>query len=63
MNARVEINPAICSGHPVIAGTRITVATILEFLNEGDSVDDIIEAYPTLTKADVEAASRYIARG
>jgi uncharacterized protein (DUF433 family) len=63
VDARVEINPAICGGRPIISGTRITVQTILEFLDAGDSTDDILEAYPTLTKADIEAASRYTARG
>jgi uncharacterized protein (DUF433 family) len=47
----------------MIAGTHITVKTILEFPNVGDSMNDILEAYPTLMKADVEAASQSIARG
>ena len=45
MEDRVFINPDICNGRPVIRGTRITVQTILEFLEAGDSVDDILEEY------------------
>ena len=56
MNSRVEINPAICNGRPIISGTRITVQTILEFLGAGDSIEDVLEAYPSLTRADVLAA-------
>ena len=56
MDSRVEINPAICGGRPIISGTRITVQTILEFLGAGDSIEEILEAYPTLTRADVLAA-------
>ena len=56
MNSRVEINPAICGGRPIISGTRITVQTILEFLGAGDSIEDVLNAYPSLTRADVLAA-------
>lgn len=56
MNSRVEINPAICGGRPIVSGTRITVQTILEFLGAGDSIEDVLEAYPSLTRADVLAA-------
>ena len=59
MDSKVEINPAICGGRPIISGTRITVQTILEFLASGDSIEEILEAYPTLTRADVLAALQY----
>jgi len=52
---RISINPDICNGQPVITGTRITAQTILEFLAAGDSVDDVLEEYPRLTKDDVLA--------
>jgi uncharacterized protein (DUF433 family) len=55
---RIEINPQICNGRPVIRGTRITAQTILEFLGAGDSIEDIPAAYPTLTRADVLATIR-----
>lgn len=46
-------NPDICHGHPVIRDTRIMVWLILEYLANGDSIDDILAAYPGLTKEDV----------
>jgi uncharacterized protein (DUF433 family) len=56
---RIEINPAICNGRPVIKGTRITVQTLLEFLGAGDSIDDVLEAYPGLVREDVLEALTY----
>lgn len=48
-------------GKPVIKGTRITVEQILKKLSAGESVKDILEAYPHITKADVMAAIDYAA--
>lgn len=59
MESLIEIVPDVCNGKPVIRGTRITVQTVLEFLAAGDSVDDVLEAYPRLTKADVQACLRH----
>jgi uncharacterized protein (DUF433 family) len=59
---RIEINPQICNGRPVIRGTRITVQTLLEFLGAGDSIEEILQAYPSLTREDVLAAIRYSSR-
>lgn len=56
---RVEINPLICNGRPVIRGTRITVQTILEFLGNGDSIEAILQEYPNLSREDVLAALQY----
>jgi uncharacterized protein (DUF433 family) len=50
---RIEINPDICNGKPVIKGTRITVQTILEFLGAGDSIEEVLEGYPSLTRDDL----------
>lgn len=55
MNERISISADICNGHPVVTGTRITVQTILEFLEAGDSIDDILEEYPTLIAEDIYA--------
>ena len=52
---RIVIEPDICNGQPTIQGTRSTAQTILEFLAAGDSIDDILEGYPSLSKADVLA--------
>jgi uncharacterized protein (DUF433 family) len=62
MEGRIVINPEVCNGRPVIRGTRITVQTVLEFLGAGDSIDDILEAYPSLTREDVLACIQYSSR-
>ena len=59
MEERIAIDPSICNGRPVIRGTRITVQTVLEFLGAGDSIDDVLEEYPSLTKDDILACIRY----
>ena len=53
---RIEINPAIMQGKPVIRGTRITVELILRKVSEGADETAVLEAYPHLTKADIQAA-------
>jgi uncharacterized protein (DUF433 family) len=45
----------VCNGKPVIQGTRSTPQTILEFLAAGDSVEDVLEGYPTLKREDILA--------
>lgn len=59
---RIEINPAICNGKPVVAGTRITVETILGFLCAGDSVEDVLAGYPSLSREDILACLDYARR-
>ena len=56
------IDPAICNGRPVVRGTRITVQTVMEFLAAGDSVDDVLEAYPSLTREQVLACIEWASR-
>ena len=46
----------------MIEGTRITASTVLEFLSAGDSIEDILAGYPTLTRDDVLACLAYSAR-
>lgn len=58
---RIEMNPTILLGKPVIRGTRIPVELILRNLSEGSSEEDILEAYPTLTKEDLHEALAYAA--
>jgi len=62
MSERITITPDICNGRPVVRGTRITVQTVLEFLAAGDSVADVLEEYPNLTRDDVQACLDYAAR-
>ena len=56
---RIEINPQVMMGKPVIAGTRITVESILRKLSEGASEADLLDAYPRLNRDDIRAAIRY----
>ena len=58
---RVEINPNVMLGKPVIRGTRIPVELILRKLSEGATEVDLIDAYPRLTRDDIHAAMRYAA--
>ncbi len=58
---RIEINPRIMLGKPVIRGTRITVELILRKLGEGASEADLLKAYPQLAREDVHAAMTYAA--
>jgi uncharacterized protein (DUF433 family) len=51
----ITIDPDVCNGKPTIRHKRITVQTILEFLSSGDSIEEILENYPALTKEDVYA--------
>jgi uncharacterized protein (DUF433 family) len=59
MNERIEINPRVCGGQPVIKGTRISVAVILEQLAGGESWDSLLRGYPELAQADIQAALQY----
>lgn len=56
---RIEINPKVMVGKPVIKGTRITVEQILRHLAQGMAVDEIIENYPHLKPEDIRAALDY----
>ncbi len=62
MESRIVIKPEVCNGRPVVRGTRITVQTVLEFLGAGDSVEDILEEYPSLAREDVLACVQYSSR-
>lgn len=59
MQSRIEVNPEVCHGKPVIRNTRIMVRNILGSLAGGDSISDILKNYPELTGEDIEAAIAY----
>jgi Uncharacterized conserved protein len=59
---RITSNPEILRGKPIIKGTRISVEFIMELVADGASRDDIVSAYPHLTKEDIEQAIRYASR-
>lgn len=56
---RIEINPKVMVGKPVIKGTRIPVELILKMLSQGISNEEILEEYPHITEEDVQAALAY----
>jgi uncharacterized protein (DUF433 family) len=62
MSERITFHPDICNGRPVVRGTRIAVQTVLEFLAAGDSVDDVLEEFPSLTREDVKACLEHASR-
>ena len=55
MKSRIAIHPDICNERPIIANSRITVQTIMELLGAGDSIEEVLEEYPSLTREDIYA--------
>lgn len=55
----IQLNPDIMMGKPVVAGTRITVELILEKLAAGETVEQILDAHPRLTRKAISAALLY----
>jgi uncharacterized protein (DUF433 family) len=49
-------DPKVMMGQPVVAGTRITVELILEKLAAGETIEQLLEAHPRLTKEAIQAA-------
>ncbi len=58
----IQSDPAVMMGKPVIAGTRITVELILDKLSTGETVEQILEAHPRLTREGVLAALDFAAQ-
>ncbi len=56
---RIEIDPRVCNGKPVIKGTRIPVSVILDQMAAGESWETLLSGYPELTKEDIQAALIY----
>lgn len=56
---RIEINPQILGGKPVIAGTRISVGLVLEFLAHNWNPQKLLAEYPNLRQGDIQAAIAY----
>ena len=58
---RIEINPKVMLGKPVIRGTRIPVELLLRKLGEGASEAELLDAFPRITREDIHAAITYAA--
>jgi uncharacterized protein (DUF433 family) len=56
---RISIDPEVCFGKPCIKGHRIWVSLILDFLASGMTVQEILQQYPALEKADILACIAY----
>lgn len=58
---RIEVNPKVMLGKPVIRGTRIPVELVLRKLSEGATEAELVDAHPKLTPEDIRAALAYAA--
>ena len=58
---RIEVDPKVMMGKPVIRGTRITIESLLRKLAEGATERDLLDAFPRLTREDIKAAIAYAA--
>ncbi len=58
---RIELNPKVMLGKPIIRGTRITVELLLRKLSEGATEAELLQDYPHLAAEDIRAAMRYAA--
>ena len=61
INERILIDPDVCSGKPVIKGTRIMVRNVLGIVAGGGTIGEVLESYPELTPEDISAALKYAA--
>ena len=61
MEPRIEIDPDVMQGKPVVRGTRVPVELLLRKLAEGASFEDLLDAYPRLTTDDIRACLAYAA--
>ncbi|XHS00450.1 hypothetical protein ACFB49_20480 [Sphingomonas sp. DBB INV C78] len=59
---RIAIDPAICGGRPIVAGTRVRVTDVLEMLAGGANEAEIVEDFPYLSPEDVRACIGYAAQ-
>ncbi len=63
----ISSEPAIMGGTPVFTGTRVPVQTLIDYLEGGESIDDFLEGFPTVTREQViafleEAKKRMVAK-
>jgi len=61
LDGRITVDPDLCNGRPTIRGLRITVETVLGYLGAGDSREEILQQYPSLEDADIDACVRFAA--
>jgi len=58
---RISVDPQVCHGQPCVRGTRVMVWQVVQFLANGDTVESILAAYPSITREDVQACLAFAA--
>lgn len=58
---RISVNPRVCHGQACVRGTRIPVHQVVRMLANGDSVEDLLSEYPSLSREDIMACLDYAA--
>ena len=61
MYGRISIDPKVCHGQACIKGTRIPVHQIIHMLADGDTIEELLEEYPSLKRDDILACLDYAA--
>jgi uncharacterized protein (DUF433 family) len=49
----ISVSPEIMGGTPVFTGTRVPIQTLLDYLKAGDSIDDFLDGFPTVSREQV----------
>lgn len=62
MSERIVIDPEVCGGRPIVAGTRMRVIDVLDALASGAGIDELLADFPYLSREDVQACLSYAAR-
>jgi len=67
MSSVVKIDPEIMSGTPCFAGTRVPIQKLIDYLKGGDSIEDFLEGFPSVSREQVttfleEAKDRMLAQ-
>lgn len=61
MDKRISIDPKICHGQACIKGTRIPVHQIIRMMDNGDTIEELLEEYPSISRDDILACRDYAA--
>lgn len=61
LSSRIDVNPRVMMGKPVVRGTRIPVELIVKKFSRNISIEEVLREYPRLTREDVRAALAYAA--
>ncbi|HEX7570191.1 MAG TPA: DUF433 domain-containing protein [Verrucomicrobiae bacterium] len=59
LSDRISFEPAICHGKPVVRGTRVLVANIVGAIASGQSIQEILQDYPSLKELDIRACLEF----